>query len=414
MKELVRKIAGSIIMKVLMFGWEFPPFNSGGLGVACEGLAKSLAFLGVKVIFVLPKKLNCHHPNFKIIFADDNIKIKAMNCLLKPYSTIQSYREMAQKIGFNNFYEADLFKEVLRYGKLAEKIAKTEVFDVIHSHDWLSFPAGIAAKNVSGKPLVVQIHATEFDRSPSDPNPFVYSIEKIGMEKADMVIAVSNYTKNKIIENYGISPDKIKVVHNAIDPEFFNQSTNPNQLFDLKRAGKKIVLFVGRITLQKGPDYFLKAGQKVLQFNKNVVFIMAGSGDMERQIIEMAANLGISDKFLFAGFLTGENLKKAYLAADLFVLPSVSEPFGLTALESLALKTPILVSKQSGIAEVIQNALKVDFWDTDEIANKILACLNYQGLGATLQEESFKEMNKLSWEKSAQKCISIYNEILSI
>ncbi|MEK7104166.1 MAG: glycosyltransferase family 4 protein [Patescibacteria group bacterium] len=396
-------------MKVLMFGWEFPPFNSGGLGVACEGLAKALAFLGAKVIFVLPKRLDCQHPNFKIIFADDSIKIKAVNSLLKPYSTIQSYKEIAQKTGFNNFYETDLFKEVLRYGKLAEKVAKTEVFDVIHSHDWLSFPAGIAAKNISGKPLVVQIHATEFDRCPSSPNPFVYSIEKIGMEKADAVIAVSNYTKNKIIENYGISPDKIKVVHNAVNPEYFNQRIeNPNQLFDLKKAGKKIVLFVGRITLQKGPDYFLKAAQKVLQFNRDVVFIMAGSGDMERQIIEMAASMGIVDKFLFAGFLTGEDLKKAYMAADLFVLPSVSEPFGLAALESLALKTPILVSKQSGIAEVIQNALKVDFWDIDEIANKILACLKYQGLGATLQEESLKEMDKLSWEKSAQKCLDIY------
>jgi len=404
-------------MKVLMFGWEFPPFNSGGLGVACEGLAKALAFSGVKVVFVLPKKSNCLHPNFKIIFADatGNLKIKAADSPITPYVTSQSYREISGKIGFNNFYETDLFKEVLRYGQLAQKLAKTEAFDVIHSHDWLSFPAGIMAKNVSAKPLVVQIHATEFDRCPSSPNPFVYSIEKIGMEKADAVIAVSNYTKNKIIENYGIAPDKIRVVHNAIDPEYFSQKVeNPNQLFNLKKAGKKIVLFVGRITLQKGPDYFLKAAQKVLQFNKDVVFIMAGSGDMERQIIEMASILGIADKFLFAGFLTGEDLKKAYLAADLFVLPSVSEPFGLAALESLALKTPILVSKQSGISEVIQNALKVDFWDIDEIANKILACLNYQGLGATLQEESFKEMDKLSWKKSAQKCIDIYNEILSI
>ncbi|MDO8524449.1 MAG: glycosyltransferase family 4 protein [bacterium] len=402
-------------MKVLMFGWEFPPFNSGGLGVACEGLAKALAFLGVKVVFVLPKKLNCSHPNFKIIFADDafdNLKIRVVDSLITPYATSQSYREISDKIVFNNFYETDLFKEVLRYGQLAKKIAKTEVFDVIHAHDWLSFPAGIMAKNISGKPLVVQIHATEFDRCPSSPNPFVYSIEKIGMEVADAVIAVSNYTKNKIIENYGIAPDKIRVVHNAIDPDYFNQNIeNPNQLFGLKKAGKKIVLFVGRITLQKGPDYFLRAAQKVLQFDKNVIFIMAGSGDMERQMIEMASGLGIADKFLFAGFLTGEDLKKAYLAADLFVLPSVSEPFGLAALESLALKTPILVSKQSGIAEVIQNALKVDFWDTDEIANKILACLNYQGLGATLQEESLKEMDKLSWEKSAQKCLEIYNSL---
>jgi len=402
-------------MKVLMFGWEFPPFNSGGLGVACEGLAKGLAFLGVKVIFVLPKKMNCHHPNFKIIFADENnIEFKAINSLLRPYITSQSYKQTAQKIGLNNIYESDLFKEVLRYGKLAERIARAEIFDIIHAHDWLSFPAGIMAKNVSGKPLVVHIHATEFDRAGDNPNPFVFAIEKIGMEKADAIIAISNFTKNKIVENYGIEPSKVSVVYNAINQNYFDQTlSGPNQLFELKKAGKKIVLFVGRITLQKGPDYFLKAAQKVLQFNKNVVFVVAGTGDMERQIIEMAAAMGIADKFLFAGFLKGEDLKKAYTAADLFVLPSVSEPFGLVALESLTLKTPILVSKQSGVSEVIQNALKTDFWDTDEMANKILACLTYQGLGTTLQEESFREMEKLSWEKSAQKCIDIYRSVLT-
>lgn len=372
-----------------MFGWELPPFNSGGLGVACEGLAKALAFFGAKVIFVLPKKLDCHHPNFRIIFAStaDN--------LISAYST-----------------ENDLFKQVLQYEKMAKKIAKTEVFDVIHSHDWLSFPAGIVAKEVSGKPLVVHIHATEYDRAGDNPNPLVYSIEKMGMEKADAIIAISNFTKNKIVDNYGIEPNKIEVIYNAIDLNYFNQEvSSSNTLLDLKKQGKKIVLFVGRITLQKGPDYFLRAAVKVLQFNKDVVFVMAGSGDMEKKIIEMAAEKGIADKFLFAGFLTGDDLKKAYTAADLFVLPSVSEPFGLVVLESLMLRTPVLVSKQSGVAEVIQNALKVDFWDIDETANKILACLNYQGLGATLQEESFKEMSKLSWEKSAQKCLEIYKAV---
>ncbi|MDD5433240.1 MAG: glycosyltransferase family 4 protein [Candidatus Pacebacteria bacterium] len=401
-------------MKVLMFGWEFPPFNSGGLGVACEGLAKAIAQLGVKVIFVLPKKMPCSHPVIRIIFADENIEIKAINSILKPYSTLASHKDIAQEIGINNFYEADLFNEVLRYGKLAKRIAKTEQFDIIHAHDWLSFPAGIMAKIISGKPLVVQVHATEIDRSPISPNPFVYSTEKIGMERADVVIAVSNYTKNMIVENYGIDPSKIKVVHNAINPNYFDQDIDsPNTLLDLKKQGKKIVLFVGRITLQKGPDYLLRAAKKVLQFNPNIVFIMAGSGDMERQIIEMAAYEGIADKFLFAGFLKGEDLKKAYSAADLFVLPSVSEPFGLAVLESVSLGTPVLVSKQSGVAEVIHNALKVNFWDIDEIANKILACLTYQGLGTTLQEESYKELNRISWEKSAQKCINIYNDLLS-
>ncbi len=400
-------------MKVLMFGWEFPPFHSGGLGVACEGLAKALALQGVQVIFVLPKKLNCKHPFLKIIFADENLEVKAINSILKPYITSTSYKEMAEKIGLKNFYASDFFNEVLRYGHNAQKIAKKENFDIVHAHDWLSFPAGIAAKNISGKPLVVHIHATEFDRTGSNPNPVVYAIEKIGMEKADVIVAVSNYTKNKIIENYGIDEAKIKVVHNAVDNGFFSQNiASPNELMDLKKAGKKIVLFVGRITLQKGPDYLLRAAQKVLQINPNVIFIVAGSGDMERQIIEETVALGISDKFLFAGFLQGEDLKKVYLAADLFVMPSVSEPFGLTALESVSLGTPILISKQSGIAEVIKNALKVDFWDIDEMANKILACLNYPVLNSTLQEESQKELTKLSWEKSAQKCLDIYNSLI--
>ncbi|MDD4990110.1 MAG: glycosyltransferase family 4 protein [Candidatus Pacebacteria bacterium] len=400
-------------MKVLMFGWEFPPFHSGGLGVACEGLAKALALQGSQIIFVLPKKLDCKHPFLKIIFADENLEVKVINSLLKPYVTSASYKEMAGKIGLKDFYDSDLFREVLRYSHNAQKIAKKETFDIIHSHDWLSFPAGIAAKNISSKPLVCQIHATEFDRSPHCPNPVVYAIEKIGMEKADVVVAVSNYTKNKIIENYGIDGSKIKVVHNAIDPECFNQTLQtPNQLLDLKSAGKKIVLFVGRITLQKGPDYFLKAAKKVLAYNFNIIFIVAGSGDMERQIIEETANLGIADKFLFAGFLQGEDLKKVYTAADLFVMPSVSEPFGLTALESVSFGTPVLVSKQSGVSEVIKNALKVDFWDIDEMANKILACLNYPVLNATLQNESQKELTKLSWQKSAQKCIDIYSDLL--
>jgi len=400
-------------MRVLMFGWEFPPFHSGGLGVACEGLAKALALQGVQVIFVLPKKLDYSYPFCKIIFASENLEIKAVNSLLKPYLTSSTYKELADKIGLKNFYASDLFREVLDYGHNAQRIAKKESFDIIHAHDWLSFPAGIAAKKISKKPLVVHVHATEFDRTGSNPNPVVFAIEKIGMEQADIVVAVSQFTKNKIVENYGIDEAKIKVVHNAIDQNFFNQELkSPNELLDLKKAGKKIVLFVGRITLQKGPDYFLKAAAMVLQFNPNVIFIVAGSGDMARQIIEQAAGAGIADNFLFAGFLTGDDLKKAYQAADLFVMPSVSEPFGLTALESVALGTPVLLSKQSGVSEVIKNCLKVDFWDIDEMTNKILACLNYPVLNATLQEESQKELNRISWETSAKKCLNIYNDLV--
>ncbi len=398
-------------IKILMFGWEFPPFNSGGLGVACEGLTKALASQGIKISFVLPKKIDCRSSFCKIIFADETLKIKAVNFLLSPYITSKSYKNLVGAIQKPGIYSPGLVGEVMRYSKEAKKIALLEYFDIIHAHDWLSFPAGLEAKKVSGKPLVVHVHATEFDRSGgNNVNQQIYEIEKEGLEKSEVVIAVSNFMKNKLIQYYGINPGKIRVVYNATehkDPPRLDEG-----LFGLKSAGKKIVLFVGRITLQKGPDYFLQAAKKVLEKNPDVFFIITGSGDMETQIIEESAKLDIADKVLFTGFLRGDALSKVYRMADLYVLSSVSDPFGITVLESLTYGTPVLISKQSGVSEALSHCLKVDFWDTNEMANKILTVLEYPELYQCLKENGSQEVKKFSWDDSAQKCIEVYSQIL--
>ncbi len=390
-----------------MFGWELPPHNSGGLGVACLGLARALAGQGFDITFVLPRNADAHYPFLKILSASGSAKTAPV---ISSYAVLQAY----QRIGFSSsplFYAKNLFEEVYQYSLAARELAKEEQFDAIHAHDWLSFGAGLAVKEVSGKPLVVHVHATEFDRTGGNGvNQYVYEIEKEGMEKADGIIAVSNYTKEIIIKHYGINPSKIKVVHNAIEWEDIRASVN-EKLSQLKREGMRLVVFVGRITLQKGPDYFLKAAKRVLQYNPKVTFIVAGSGDMEVKMVEEAAYLGISRSVLFTGFLRGEELASVYKSADLFVMPSVSEPFGITALESLAHGTPVLVSKQSGVSETITHALKVDFWDTEEMANEILAVLDHNSLKTCLAENGSREVRNMSWEEAARKCIEIYNQL---
>lgn len=415
-------------LKILMFGWEFPPFYSGGLGVACKGLVKALCGLKTKVIFVLPKKidnifLEADPFFYKFIFADEfknlntNLKIKAIDSLLSPYITSQKYQHLYKEFFLSgskkNIYSPNLLEEVLRYGDRAVEISLEEEFDIIHAHDWLSFPAGIEAKKNSGKPLIAHIHATEFDRTGGlGVNQQVYEIEKQGFEAADKIIAVSKFTKNKVVEHYGINPNKITVIYNGIE-QWGNDVFFKKNFEGIKKGGQKIILFLGRITLQKGPDYFLLAAKKVLEQNPNVFFIMAGTGDMEVQIIEEAASMGIADKFLFTGFIEEDNLTELYQMADLYVLPSVSEPFGLTPLEALVRGTPVLVSKQSGVSEVLYHCLKVDFWDIDQMANKILAVLEYNELKEDLSEYGQKELWKFSWQDSAQKCLEVYKEVLN-
>ena len=405
-------------MKVLMFGWEFPPMNTGGLGTACYGLTKGLSQNGVSIVLVLPQAaaeteklempgkfgfLKIRNVNMA------NVKVKSVKSAMAAYMNPSEYdKRMLRMKGQKPIYGSNLFEEVKRFAQQAAVIAGEEEFDIIHAHDWMTYKAGLAAKRVSGKPLVVHVHATEFDRTGGlGANEHVYGIEKEGMEKADAVIAVSGYTKQKIIEHYGIPASKIHVVHNAVDRDDI-----PNVPAHKSGSGEKTVLYLGRITLQKGPDYFVAAAKKALEVEPNIRFVIAGSGDMEPRIIERAAELGIGHKVLFAGFLREEDIHRAYRMADLYVMPSVSEPFGITPLEAVMNKTPVIISKQSGVKEVLKHSLQVDFWDIDQMANKMVAALRYKEMHSELQRNSYEEANKLSWHKSAQGCIDVYDKVL--
>jgi len=394
-----------------MFGWEFPPHNSGGLGTACFGLTRAMANNKIDVLFVLPKKLDVSANFMNILFADTKkVKFLEIESPLAPYVTGESYLYQRDKT-ISDVYGSTLMQEVRRYALRAKEIAKKEKFDVIHAHDWLSFLAGVEAKKVSGKPLILHMHATEFDRTGGQGvNQDVYNIEREGMHFADGIIAVSNLTKQKIVERYGVSPDKVEVVHNGIDE--CDYTNIPDRLLDLKKSGQKIVLFAGRITIQKGPEYFIRAAKRVLDVNPNVLFLVAGSGDMERQMMLEAASLGISEHVIFVGFLRGDEMNAAYRAADLFVMPSVSEPFGITPLEAIISGAPVLISKQSGVGEVLSHALKADFWDTEDMANKILGVISHKSLWQTLWGNSREEVKKVTWDEASRKCIDYYQKII--
>lgn len=395
-----------------MFGWEFPPFSSGGLGTACYGLVKSLSAKDVEINLVLPFPCEADFANIIHAYKDkgfENVKIKKVDFLLKPYITSESYSDELKKIqGAKKInYSSTLMEEVKRYAIQAHEIVDKQEFDIIHAHDWLTYEAGIIAKEKTGKPLVVHVHATEFDRTGGNGiNTQVYEIEKRGMDKADLILVVSNFTKEKVIKHYGINSEKIIVVHNGVE-----EPSGEQYHFPLKDS-KKIVLFLGRITIQKGPDYFVYMSKAVSDSYPNVKFVIAGEGDMKKDMIEKAATLGVLDKYLFTGWLRGQDAEKAYQMADVFVMPSVSEPFGIVPLESIINGTPVVISKQSGVSEVISSALKVDFWDVEEMANKVLAVLKYPELALTLKENGLKEVRKITWDTVADKCINAYGGVL--
>ncbi len=405
--------------RILMFGWEFPPHYSGGLGVACEGLANGMVECGASIVFVLPKRMPVNPSRMRLVFADDDkteislIKYKIIPSPLSPYASSASYLEEMKKNTLieTKIYGGTLAEEVLRYASRASRIAQEEEYDIIHSHDWLTFLAGIEAKKISGKPLFVHVHATEYDRTGGGNfNEFVYAIEKEGMEKADKIIAISQYTKDIIIKYYGIDPEKIEIVHNGI--EMFKECVDmgKQKLHSLKESGNHIVLFLGRFTIQKGPDYFLAMARRVLEYMPKTIFVMAGSGDMERMLVSRSAELGISEKVVFTGFLREKERDEVYAMADIFVVPSVSEPFGLTVLESMDRGAPVLVSKQSGVSEIVQNVLKVNFWDIEEMSDKVIAVLKYGALKNQLKNYARQEAKSHSWHKAAQKCLEIFGK----
>ena len=450
-------------MKILMLGWEFPPFISGGLGTACYGLTRALSQEGQEIIFVLPRPVpsqysshvkmansveNIERWTAEEFFSEkemthvkdfEHVSFRTIDSVIQPYQDSQAYShavtsknrkelnqimreamiehgrsftiETSRSTGNGGHYEGDLYKEIQRYARLATLIAHQEEFDIIHAHDWMTYPAGLAVAAVSGKPLVVHIHSTEFDRSGENVNQVVYDIERQGLHCADSIISVSQFTKNILLSRYGIEDEKVTVVYNAIDKSgktVFNDVEVPI------KSDEKVVLFLGRITMQKGPDYFIAAARKVLEHVDNVKFVMAGSGDMARRMIEMAAEYGIGHKVLFTGFLRGADVDRVFRMADLFVMPSVSEPFGLVPLEALRNDVPVLISKQSGVSEVLNHVLKVDFWDVDEMANKIIAVLRHPPLQSTLREYGNYEMRKFSWKQSAERCIDVYNQLAAV
>lgn len=400
-----------------MFGWEFPPHKSGGLGTACLGLTRAMSKEDVDVTFVLPKKTQIDVDHAKFVFAEDgrdkvNIKFRKIDSIIQPYITSDGYIKELDRVGKETIYGERLIDEVRRYAQEAKILAMEEDFDIIHAHDWLSFLAGVEAKKVSGKPLVIHFHATEFDRSGGQgANPEVYALERQAMEHADHIISVSGLTKNILVEKYGASPDKVEVIHNGIETPEGNDL--PIMMEEIKDSGTKIVLYLGRITIQKGPDYFITSAKKVLDhYDGKVLFVVVGSGDMHQQMIDQAADMGISDKVLFTGWFKGDEVTRIFKTADLFVMPSVSEPFGLTPLESALQGTPAIISKQSGISEIMTNALKVDFWDVDEMTNQIISVLKYGSLHKTIVQNAFGEAKRLTWEVPAKKCVDLYKKVI--
>lgn len=429
-------------MKVLMFGWEFPPHIAGGLGTACYGIVKGLAHNGVETMFVMPSASGDEDKSAADIINASDVPVEITDTMnvddfldkvqfvhigtnMVPYLDPEEFHTLVEEdrkrqvrdftvnyghtYKFSGKYGSNLMEEVARYAMVGGTIAMThkDEFDVIHAHDWLTYNAGIAAKRLSGKPLVVHVHATSFDRS-SDNNidTRVYEIEKRGMEAADKVITVSDLTRNIVITKYGIDPAKVVTVHNAVD--FSGRSEVKVE----KGVKDKVVTFLGRITFQKGPEYFIEAAAKVLKRCDNVRFVMAGSGDMMNMSIRQVARLGISDRFHFTGFLRGNEVQKMFALSDVYVMPSVSEPFGISPLEAMRSGVPSVISRQSGAAEVLKYAFKVDFWDVDAMADEIYALLQYPALSQFASKFGYDEVNTLKWNNAAAKIKSVYEAVV--
>lgn len=399
-------------MRVLTFGWDYPPQTSGGLGMACHGLTRELALNGVEVIFVLPRSQQVTGNN-RFIFADleKTVKVREVTSSIKPYIGSETMVDVYDETGRRKLYSTRLMDEVHAFAHRAALIAREEDFDLIHAHDWTSYLAGVAAKIATGKPLIIHAHATAYDQAASENvDPGVYKIELEGFGAADSIIAVSQFTKNIICNKYGVEPEKVSVIHNGCETD--EPKWHPPVLSELRAQGKRLVMYHGRITIQKGVDYFVRAARKVVDHDPNVVFIISGKGDMERQIMQQVAEMGLSQNVIFAGALWYEERDQMYQNVDLVVMPSVSEPFGLVPLEAMRYHTPSLISKQSGVAEVVTHVLKVDFWDTDQMANMILSALRYPAMYQQLSKEGRQEINKLNWRAAANKVQGLYQSLL--
>lgn len=428
-------------MRVLMFGWEFPPHISGGLGTASYGLTKGMATLNdLQVIFVVPKAWGDEDQSVVRLIGANQIPVAYKKVYFKgfkkpfekievsskivPYtdpedfwkvinSEVSGYQMFVETnnkgmVDFSGRYDNNLMSEIEKYAVVASVIAEENDFDIIHAHDWLAYPAGIAAKEVSGKPLVIHVHATDFDRSGGSVNPDVYRIEKEGMDAASKIITVSNLTREIVINKYNIDPSKVETVYNAVDPVAISENMMIKKGFD-----EKVVTFLGRITMQKGPEYFIEAANKVLKKMNNVRFVMAGSGDMMERMMRRAAKLKITDRFHFTGFLRGPDVFSMLYMSDVYIMPSVSEPFGISPLEAMQSNVPVIISKQSGVAEILTHAVKTDFWDIDAMADAIYGILNYPALANMFIINGKEEVIRLKWDNSARHVRDIYYRVLS-
>jgi glycosyltransferase involved in cell wall biosynthesis len=427
-------------MRVLMFGWEFPPHISGGLGTASYGLTKGMATLdNLEVIFVVPKAWGDEDQSMVRLVGANKIPVAFKKVFYKgfryplekievsskivPYtqpedfwkltsSEVSGYNLFVQTnskgtVDFSGRYDGSLMDEIYKYAVVASVIAEENEFDVIHAHDWLAYPAGMAAMEVSGKPLVIHVHATDFDRSGGSVNPDVYRIEKSGMDAASKIITVSNLTRDIVINKYNINPDKVETVYNAVEPVKIAENLIIKKGFD-----EKVVTFLGRITMQKGPEYFIEAAYKVLKVMDNVRFVMAGSGDMMEKMMRRAAALKITDRFHFTGFLKGSDVFTMLDMSDVYIMPSVSEPFGISPLEAMQSNVPVIISKQSGVAEILTHAVKTDFWDIDAMADAIYGILNYPALSNMFIKNGKEEVIRLKWDNSARHVQDIYSRVI--
>ncbi len=450
-------------MRILMLGWEFPPFIAGGLGVACFGLTRALDRMGHTVTFVLPRPVDASRGSHVRLLAPADL-IGAAAQPDPPRSAPDPHAADIKRPGFEHAtfrevpatfsspyadfapprfipfsadaplesadpaaalsrtiaapapgpgdpqpeqYGGDLIADAERYARLVVALTRDVEYDVIHAHDWLTFPAGIMLSQISGKPLVVQVHSTEFDRAGHNVNQRIFDIERAGMQAARRVLAVSQLTKSICVRRYGVAPNKVDVVYNGIDLEAAQPAPG-----DRIEREDKLVLFLGRITMQKGPEYFIAAAKRVLEKIPNVRFVLAGSGDMALRMMDLANGMGIGKRVLFTGFLRGGDVDKVFRMADCYVMPSVSEPFGIAALEAISHDVPVIISKTSGASEVLRHALKVDFWDTDEMAAKIIAVLSYPALAETLRKHGAMELRQLTWEGAAERCLVAYQSAM--
>lgn len=392
-------------MKVLMLGWELPPHNSGGLGVACYQLCKALSKNNVDIDFILPYKAE-HNINFMTITAAQPISAEDIIASGTAYDSYKYIRSDGT-IEWVNIHDQQAL-----YEAAVSKIATKKEFDVIHAHDWLTFRAGIRAKQACGKPLILHVHSIERDRAGGNQgNPLVREIEYISMMLADKVIAVSNHTRNAIIQDYKIPADKIDVVHNSMDidnVEPLSGETSYTYLNEMKKHGYRVVVNIGRLTIQKGLYNLLYAFKEVVNQHPKTLLLLVGNGEQERELIELAAQLGISKNVVFTGFQRGKRWRDSYAIGDIFVMPSVSEPFGLTPLEAAGYGTPSLISKQSGVSEILANCLKVDYWDVDELANQITAVVRNDALRDELHTNIYQEYGRLSWTNAANQLSESY------